>query len=311
MIRRIFTVFLVAVMIAPLGIGCATSPSVLVGEGIRFTDAEGRTVCVPHTPDRVVALQGSFAETWLLAGGSLVGVTEDAISELHLSVDGAEIVGSVKTPDSERILSLQPDFVILSSDIAGHRDIAGLLDASGIVYAYAKQETPEEYLALLSIYTELTGCAERYAVYGTAVEAEVERVREQAAALTGEPLRVLFVRARSQGVAAKARDHMVCTMLEDFGCINLAGVVPSMLENLSIEQIIAQDPDVILVSVMGEEGAARAYLEAEWESNPAFSDLTAVKNGRYFFLPKRLYHYKPNAAWGEAYEILYEMLYTA
>ena len=40
MIRRIFTVFLVAVMIAPLGIGCATSPSVLVEEGIRFTDAE-------------------------------------------------------------------------------------------------------------------------------------------------------------------------------------------------------------------------------------------------------------------------------
>ena len=35
----------------------------------------------------------------------------------------------------------------------------------------------------------------------------------------------------------------------------------------------------------------------------------AVKNGRFYILPKALYHYKPNAKWGEAYENLAEILY--
>ena len=44
------------------------------------------TACAEATPTkeaqpmRVVSLYGSFAEAWILAGGQLVGVTEDAVS---------------------------------------------------------------------------------------------------------------------------------------------------------------------------------------------------------------------------------------
>ena len=307
--RRIVAWALCLTLLLVTAAGCGGPADTGGTEGITFTDAAGRTVTAPSHPQCVAALSASFAQVWLLAGGTLAGVTQDAVEELQLPVGDAQIVGSVKTPDSERILALDPDFVILSADIAGHRDIARVLESGGIPHAFFKEESLSDYLQTLRIFTDLTGRDDLYAENGTAVAAQVSAVLDRVDPAVGGEIRVLFVRARSQGVSAKARDHMVCTILEEFGCVNIAAREESLLENLSLEQIIAQDPDVILVSVMGDEEAARAYLQAEWESNPAFSGLTAVREGRYFFLPKRLYHYKPNAAWGEAYETLYEMLF--
>ena len=45
------------------------------------------------------------------------------------------------------------------------------------------------------------------------------------------------------------------------------------------------------------------------ESDPAWSSLTAVKEGRYLFLPQELFHYKPNERWDESYEYLAKIIY--
>ena len=37
--------------------------------------------------------------------------------------------------------------------------------------------------------------------------------------------------------------------------------------------------------------------------------LTAVKQDRLILLPKELFHYKPNARWGESYAYLAKILY--
>ena len=52
-----------------------------------------------------------------------------------------------------------------------------------------------------------------------------------------------------------------------------------------------------------------AYMADTFESNPAWSGLSAVKNGRYLLLPRDLFHYKPNARWGESYAYLANILY--
>ncbi len=60
----------------------------------------------------VVALSKSIADMWLLSGGTLKGVTEDAF-ELDGLNDGAESVGTISKPSTEAILSLKPDLVLL------------------------------------------------------------------------------------------------------------------------------------------------------------------------------------------------------
>ena len=42
--------------------------------------------------------------------------------------------------------------------------------------------------------------------------------------------------------------------------------------------------------------------------NPAWKNLTAVKEGRVYIMDKALYTLKPNNRWGEAYEKLEEIL---
>ena len=66
---------------------------------------------------------GSYAETWILAGGEIIGVTDDVIQEGRLEIsDEISIVGTVKDPSIEEILSLSPDFILLSHDIENHVD---------------------------------------------------------------------------------------------------------------------------------------------------------------------------------------------
>lgn len=304
--KTVSLLIIFAVLAVCVFAGCTTST--LPEDGITFTDALGRSVTVEQTPQRVVSLQGSFAETWLVAGGQLIGVTTDVFEDYNLDVGDAATVGTVKEPNTEILLSLNPDFVIMSQDIAAHREVAKLLDSVGVSYAYFKQETFDDYLSMLKNFTDITGNKQNYTLYGTDLKSKIDDVIKAAKNVSDKP-KVLFVRARSQGVSAKASDHMVCTILDEFGCVNIAAQTPSLLENLSIEQIIKSDPDIILVSCMGDENAAKSYLENAWETNPSWSGLTAVKNDRYVFLQKDLFHFKPNARWATAYETLYQILF--
>ena len=98
-------------------------------------------------------------------------------------------------------------------------------------------------------------------------------------------------------------------MLRDLGCINIADG-SGLLEDLSIEKIIEEDPDMIFITQQGSdsEGAKKA-LEDALTGNPAWAGLTAVKEGRVHMMDKSLYHLKPNARWGEAYEKLEKLIY--
>lgn len=77
-----------------------------------------------------------------------------------------------------------------------------------------------------------------------------------------------------------------------------------------MEEIISADPDFIFVITMGSsQEKALEYMTESLESNPAWTGLSAVKNKKYIVLPKNLFHYKPNAKWGESYAYLAKILY--
>jgi iron complex transport system substrate-binding protein len=81
-----------------------------------------------------------------------------------------------------------------------------------------------------------------------------------------------------------------------------------LLDGLSIEHILAENPDYIFISAMGNEDTVRAYFDTVLES-PLWQELSAVKEDRYYYLPKELSQYKPNAEWYEAYLLLWEIIY--
>ena len=143
---------------------------------------------------------------------------------------------------------------------------------------------------------------------GRIVLAQIEQARSTAAQGDSQP-QVLLIRAFSSGIKAKTDDELAGAILKDLGAHNIADDHPSMLEDLSMEEVIAADPEYIFVTTMGDEQKALDYLNGLIEENPAWSELTAVKEGHYIVLPKDLFHYKPNNRWGESYQYLGEILY--
>ena len=69
------------------------------------------------------------------------------------------------------------------------------------------------------------------------------------------------------------------------------------------------DPERIFVSMMGESEDDVKSNVGELFSSDGYSSLDAVVSGRVEFLPKSLFHYKPNHRWADAYLYLIEIIY--
>lgn len=275
---------------------------------LEFTDDLGRTVSLAHRPKRVVALSASYAETWLLAGGSLAGTTSDAHNRDAFTLkESVATIGTIKDPNREVILSLEPDFVLLSTDIPSHLALSPLLTQCDIPHAYFHVEDMEDYLAMLERCTTLTAREDLYRTNGLEVQQAVNAVLALKQTRTDSPT-YLLLRSYATKVKAKGGDIMVARMIDDFGLTNLTDSYPSLLEELGMETIVWENPTYIFVIPMGDEEAAQATMTHMLESNKAFASLDAVQKGRYHLLPKSLFHYKPNNRWGESYAYLAKLL---
>lgn len=286
------------------------------GAACTFTDDLGREVTLEAAPRRVAALTGSYADIWCTAGGrdTLVASASDAWTDFDLSL-GEEVanIGGAMGVSVEELLAAAPDLVLASTNIPSNQEMLPALEAAGVDVAFFSVDTFEDYLRMLEICTGLTGSPEAYQTYGEAVAEEIEAARARAAAALEEqgPEKVLYIRAAASVVKPKGSSGTVLgEMLADLGCINIADQDQSLLEDLSMEAILAADPDKILIVLQGADPEpAKAQLEGEVLSNPAWQQLTAVREGRVYYMDKDLYHLKPNARWGEAYDHLVEILY--
>ena len=290
------------------GPSSSSSPQTDAGE-ISLTDSNGTQITLHTRTPRVVAAYGSFAEAWLLAGGELVGVTQDALEQRDLGLpEDMAVVGTVKEPNAEEIIALEPDLVLLASDITAQADIRDVLENAGLACATFQVDTFEDYAFMMEQFCAITGRDDLYEENVTQVGEQIEQARATAAQGDSQP-QVLLIRAFSSGIKAKTDDELAGAILKDLGAHNIADDHPSMLEDLSLEEVIAADPEYIFVTTMGDEQKALDYLNGLIEQNPAWSELSAVKEDRYIVLPKDLFHYKPNNRWGESYQYLGEILY--
>lgn len=281
-------------------------------QAVTFTDALGQKITVDN-PQRVVTLMGSFAETWLLAGGgnTLVGTAVDTTDHRDLGIpEHVMSAGTYQSPNMEQFLSLNPDLVILSSDTVrtgSHVALKDSLAAAGIPAAYFKVTHFEDYLDMLRICTQITGDAQAYEKNGAAVQAQIDQILSESAMQDGPS--VLLMITYSGGIRPQGADTMTGRMLAQLGWRNILNDYPSLLKDSSIEKVIEIDPDYILVIPMGnDEEALKRNLEKSVESNPAWNGLSAVINDRYLLLPGEKFVYKPNARWAESYAYLSGLL---
>lgn len=252
---------------------------------------------------RVVALSRSVGEMWLLAGGDLVGITEDGLGLDELRADVA-VVGSLARPSLEQVLALEPDLVLVADGIPAHGDILEGAREAGIAALVVDVNSFADYESFMEQFVACTGRADLFERNVTHAAQGIEDILTSYES-QGDTYLALRVSATKNKVLKS--DYFACAMLDDLGMQNVAND-SSALDDLSLEAIAAADPDWIFVVYQGDDEEARqAYLDA-FESNPVWSELRAVREGHVVVLPKDLFQYKPNARWAEAYAYLVEVV---
>ena len=274
------------------------------GEG-GFTDDLGRGVTVEN-PQSVACLTASFADIWCAAGGAetLAAATNATWTYFDLPISDAVVnLGGSKELDLEALTATGPDLVLASAGTDRNVELEETLELLGLNTAYFGVNSFEDYLRMLKICTDLTGRPDLYEENGTAVAERVEAALERP---DGSRPTVLYIRATGSGCKVKnSEDSVLGEMLAELDCRNIAD--GGALESLSMEAILKEDPDHIFVVMQTAD--AQPILESTLLSDPAWQSLTAVQAGRYHVMDPALFNLKPNARWGEAYEILADILY--
>ncbi|MBE6599705.1 MAG: ABC transporter substrate-binding protein [Ruminococcaceae bacterium] len=279
---------------------------------VTFTDALGRAVSVQKKPERVAALLGSFADVWVLSGGELCATSEDAWEDFGLELEGCTNIGGAHSPSLELLVASDPDLVIASASTASNVEMKDTLGTMGITVAYFDIDNFDDYLNMLNICTDITERKDLYEQNGLAIKAQIDGIKAQyaEASVPDSERKILLLRAASSFVKAKGSSGTVLgEMLSDMGCINIADSDASLLENLSVEAVIREQPYRVFAVTMGSDTeAAEQSLENLIKENPAWSTLDAIKEDRLHVMDKTLFNLKPNDRWAEAYGILYEKL---
>lgn len=256
-------------------------------------------------------LNSSIADLFLLAGGSVDITVQD-------SVDRGFVPDDVLLADSasgmninrEILISGAPDLVLGSADSASHVKLKRFLDERGVDMILIKQDSFEDFLSVFRTLTEITGRSDLFVKYGLGQKAGIEEIIEECRGKEDKPC-VLFVRAGSAFSSVRAKradDHFAAGIIEDLGAANAADVNDVLTESLSLEAMITSDIDKILIVPQGDEEESIRYMNSLF-SRPGWRDIKAVKEGEVHFLPKDLFHYKPNGRWAEAYAVMKEVLY--
>lgn len=279
------------------------------GETITFQDSREKDITVPKHPKKVANLYNSYLSLWSLMGGEVVAVVEQADEKPVEGIEQAELVGKPSEPNVEKIIEIDPDLIFIAP-FSANIEVADTFNDMGIPTVYMEVKSKNDYYRLVRIFAAILDDESQFEKYALDIENSIQDLLAKVPA--EEPQKILLMMSTTRGVSVKNNQSLNGEMLTDLNTLNIAdnAVTGDKSEEMSMEQIVIEDPDVIFVTEMGSDLEAIAKKRQEiLESDPVWGELSAVKNGRYHVLPKDLFTYKPNENYLEAYTILAKLLY--
>ena len=281
-------------------------------ETVTCRDADGKSVVLHKRPRRALVNYTSFIELWYSAGGVSVGMPDTkSKEELPEAARGLPTTGQTYAPNVERILALEPDLVILAANMEKQRALKDILETSGIETLLLAYETYADYVGIQDLFCRVNGDDPTARRATKATEAAVDRIAKRTRALPAPSFLSIF--ASSRDVRAETDRAHTAFMASFLGARNIVStrLAPGSATRVtfSLERVHMEDPDVILVTTMGNPDSVRDRMRKDYMESEAWGSLRAVREGRVYFLEEDLFLRKPNARFPEAFRKLADLLY--
>lgn len=266
---------------------CGALALVATARAETFTDAAGRTVELPGEISRVFAAGHPAAVLlYTLAPETLLGWSRPQpaaaahyMPEAYFSLpELGRLTGRGGSANVEVVLAARPDLILDYGAVnPTFTSLADRVQAqTGIPYVLlngALEGLPESYRALGRILGR-EARAERLAAYAQGVLEELARLRAQ---VGDAGPRVYYARG-PDGLETGLAGAINVELLERVGAVNVAQGPGRGLANVSFEQVLAWDPQVIVT--------IDRQFYAEVFTSPRWSQLGAVRAGRVYLAPE-------------------------
>ena len=305
--RTILTALLIAATLALTACGLPVADEER-GSYASITDDNGRTVLFDKKPERIVVTSASFLEPLYAVGGSVVGRPE---SKTKVPPEAKDVprIGRVYQIDAEKIIALKPDLVILNKGM--NEKLVDTLNANYVKTLVLDMKSYEDVKREIGIFAALTGEKEKGEALVQKMDADIDAVRTS---IPQEKKRVAIIHSTGQGLSVQLDGSIAGSIAVMLGWENTAAGMPALDKNpdaapYSMETLVAQNPDIIFVTSMGEEAEIRASMEAMFAESPAWQSVGAIRDGRVYYLPQEMFLFSPGIEYPKAVQYMARLVY--
>lgn len=259
-----------------LALACAVAAA--AGAEVRLRDDRGVEVVLPAPASRIVAVAPHLAEAAFAAGAGAKLVGTSAFSDHPPEAARLPVVSDATHVDFEALARLKPDLVLVWRSGNRARDFAQL-EARGFRVFVTEPTRPEDVARLVRTVGRLAGTEPAAEAAAAAIEARLAALR---AHFAGRPEVRVFYEIWNEPLMTVNGKHVITALIELCGGRNVFAAAAPLTPVISREQVLAADPDAILVSSAPTLAAQRLDAWRRWQT------LRAVRRGDLYAMDPSL-----------------------
>ncbi len=241
-------------------------------------------------PARIVSTAPSLTEILfaLGLGSRVVGVT--TYCNYPEAARRVPRIGTYIQPNLETIVSLRPDLVVIEANPIRLRE---RLEGLGLKVLELEQRTVTDVFRAIERLGQAAGVAERARELQGRIRSELDEVGRRTAGRARR--RVAFIVGRTpgtlEGLIAVGSASYLNELITLAGGQNIFGAVAAPYPKVSLEEVLARDPEVIIdLGEMGRnDGASEARTKQVLELWSRYGSLAAVRERRVHAVTADIY----------------------
>lgn len=284
-------------------IGCGAKQSSTVtssdsGSKTRtITDFAGEKLEVPEKVDKVATAWDDFSAAVLVcgAGDKIVATGNVPGAAPWLYKVFPSMNNSLATFGSnfniEELMKNKPDVIFINQT----SKIKQKLIDSGIPTAQVSVTNFDELKKCMKITGEALGgdAVKRAEAYNKYFDDKINMVKDATSKIPADQkLKVLHLQGTVSPVVVDGTNSTIDDWITTVGGINAAQGVVGTVKEVSMEQVIKWNPDVIVLGTSGDNGIHTGVDEIY--NNPKWKDISAVKNHKVYINPNGMYMWDRN-----------------
>lgn len=246
----------------------------------QVTDTQGNTVTVPTEINRIVDLWHAHNQIVFMLGAKekLVGTTDNfkamkwanvvypGLADVESLVTGS---GTSQSVNYEEALKLNPDIVFVTDKNMGTESANHGMTVANVMF--------QDFEGLrddVDVTAQILGADAQKAAdeWTKELDDNIDYVSQKMSAVSGDKVKVLHIVSKAALTKVDGTNCIVDEWIKLAGGVNAIQQDGNMID-VTMEDIVAADPDVIIIGLNGANDAVSAIL-----SDASWSGITAVKN---------------------------------